>query len=209
MDHGYPRGQSLFQMPVNLKQQLCQGNATGRRCWQQGARRNLGVLGPINHLLYFSSIENIGSLKWWLHPKPQNQPPGVSSSSRRVETPSQLQRLAFHGKCVSLLSMARHQQDADSHLPRHTECTKKMDFICVWWRSQEGGGWLGKQRKTVQILSLPRLWGRPRLKITEHTSIKAEKKIIFTKRRSEACHKDRTAPQSYGCVHVDIVHLLQ
>lgn len=89
---------------------FAKGMPRGRRCWQQGARRNLGVLGPINHLLYFSSIENIGSLKWWLHPKPQNQPPGVSSSSRRVETPSQLQRLAFHGKCVSLLSMARHQQ---------------------------------------------------------------------------------------------------
>lgn len=59
--------------------------------------------------------------------------PGVSSSSLGVETPSEL-RIWHSMENVSLSSLGkeprgRSPQDADSHLPRHTDCTKKMDFI--------------------------------------------------------------------------------
>lgn len=63
------------------------------------------------------------------------QRPGVSSSSLGVETPSQL-RIWQSMENVPLSSLGKEprghsQQDADSHLPRHTDCTKKMDLILL------------------------------------------------------------------------------
>lgn len=54
--------------------------------------------------------------------------------------PKSAPHLAFHGKCGFIVHgkepRGHSEQDADSHLPRHIDCTKKMDFILF----DEGSG---------------------------------------------------------------------
>lgn len=68
--------------------------------------------------------------------------------------PKSAPHLAFHGKCVLIVHgkepRGHSEQDADSRLPRHTDCTKKMDFILF----DEGSGgpqgvadWSKKKKK--------------------------------------------------------------
>lgn len=115
-------------MPVDLKQSLCKVKATGRCHCQQTQAANFGVLSAFSHPPYFSRKRRLAVLKWWQSPKPQNLPPGASSSSSSlwVETPSQL-----HGKCVSLLFMAMNQQ------PFGTGCW--LTAVETHWLHKENG----------------------------------------------------------------------
>lgn len=113
-----------------------QGGAADSRA-QAG---NSGVMGPLNHPPYFLKHKEDLQSKIMANSKTIKSASWSSLLLSAGGNPKSAPHLAFHGKCVFIVHgkepRGHSEQDADSHLRRHTDCTKKMDFIL----SDEGSG---------------------------------------------------------------------